>query len=120
MIASMEGGRVTLETKNAIDNSLQKLTTTELYEIVSEMKMLIQRDKTHASNLMAEKPELAHALLGAQIMLGMAQQPPAIRERELFRQVMELTQEQMDMLDPAERDRLLQVREQFMNDERFR
>mmetsp|Transcript_43669 Transcript_43669/g.69854 ORF Transcript_43669/g.69854 Transcript_43669/m.69854 type:complete len:213 (-) Transcript_43669:38-676(-) len=61
------------ETKKAIEGALKKLTMSELYEVVSEMKMLIQRDRRHAENLLLSKPELGQALLTAQLMLGMAQ-----------------------------------------------
>lgn len=130
---ALENGRVSPETKKEVDKALRKLSTGELYDVVSEMKMLIQRDKEHATNLLKSKPVLAHALLTAQIMLGMAQytndgatasalsesqghamdQDEDMEEDDIVKQVLALTDEQIAGLPADERDRLLQIRRQY-------
>ncbi len=97
------------------------------------MKMLIQRDKEHATNLLKSKPVLAHALLTAQLMLGMAQYTSGVaptnayrpdnkpvvqrdedmEEDHLVKEVLALTDEQIDGLPKEERERLLQIRRQY-------
>ncbi|CAK9049490.1 Cleavage stimulation factor subunit 2 (CF-1 64 kDa subunit) (Cleavage stimulation factor 64 kDa subunit) (CSTF 64 kDa subunit) (CstF-64), partial [Durusdinium trenchii] len=118
--------RISAETKKEIENALRKLTMSEIYDIVSEMKMLIQRNRDHAYSLLKSKPVLAQALLTAQLMLGMAQisagghtttEPPAATQfsnddddQELARQLLSLTPEQINALEPAERERVLEFR----------
>jgi hypothetical protein len=121
------GARLGLETKKEIEKALKRLTIAELYDVVSEMKLLIQRDKEHATSLLESKPVLAQALLTAQLMLGMAQisaepppapgsnQPPQLNEAEveqqaLINQIMSLTPEQIEALAPEEKEQVLAYR----------
>ncbi|GBG27236.1 RNA-binding protein, putative [Hondaea fermentalgiana] len=114
------GSRISMETKKEIEQALRKLTLSEVYDVVSEMKLLIQRDREHAMNLLKSKPVLAQALLTAQLMLGMAQATssaaPAAQEpahgfdamagdetSELVEQLKSLTPDQVAALGPSER-----------------
>mmetsp|Transcript_43667 Transcript_43667/g.69851 ORF Transcript_43667/g.69851 Transcript_43667/m.69851 type:complete len:175 (-) Transcript_43667:38-562(-) len=116
------------ETKKAIEGALKKLTMSELYEVVSEMKMLIQRDRRHAENLLLSKPELGQALLTAQLMLGMAQISADVstnsgssggesdEQQALVRHFLSLSdaefQEKLDQADPQLKEKLLEIRHQ--------
>ena len=75
-----QGARISAKSKKAIEDALGKLTTSEIYDVVSEMKVLIQRDPDHALELLKSKPILAQAMLTAQLMLGMAQMNAEIED----------------------------------------
>lgn len=114
--------RINADTKKEIEQALRKLTLSEVYDVVSEMKLLIQRDREHAMTLLKNKPVLAQALLTAQLMLGMAQatsstssaaQEPAHgfdamaadEALELVEQLKSLTPDQVAALNPEERSK---------------
>jgi len=119
--------KISVETKKEIENALRKLTMSEIYDVVSEMKMLIQRDREHALNLLKAKPVLAQALLTAQMMLGMAQISSQVasagsgsKEQEgmdmddeaqqLYQQLMALTPDQVNELPPEARAKYEEIR----------
>nr|GMD72367.1 cleavage stimulating factor 64 [Ipomoea batatas] len=49
----------------------------ELYDIMCEMKKLMEQNKEQARQILIENPTLARDLLQAQIMLGMVQPSPS-------------------------------------------
>lgn len=134
--------RVSPETKREIENALKKLSMSEIYDVVSEMKILIQRDRDHAFNLLKSKPVLAQALLTAQLMLGMvhvhasASAPApsasalagpgragaASKEEEmteeqaaLMQRVLAMTQTDIDSIEnEVDRQKILDIRAQIM------
>mmetsp|Transcript_623 Transcript_623/g.1187 ORF Transcript_623/g.1187 Transcript_623/m.1187 type:complete len:222 (+) Transcript_623:94-759(+) len=126
------GQRINVSTKKDIESALsKKLTISELYDVVSEMKLLIQRDREHAMKLLESKPVLAQALLTAQIMLGMAQvanEPSgapgsaSMAEQEaneeesqeaLIARVAGLTAEEISVLDPDQREQVMEIRKRL-------
>jgi len=128
MDSDVANARIGADTKKDIENALKKLTTAELYEVVSEMKMLIQRDRDHAKGLLESKPVLAQALLTAQIMLGMAQvsstdadssmAPGATEDasnmenlqQQVLDGVLALTEEQIQSLSPEQQAQVVELR----------
>lgn len=55
----------------AIMNMLTALSPTQLFELMSQMKLLIQQTPDQARQLLYQNPQLAYALLHAQLMIGM-------------------------------------------------
>ena len=127
--------RISVETKKEIERALHKLTTVELYEVIAELKMLIQRDKNHVINLLQSKPVLAQALLTAQIILGMAQITDRYENRqtstsdvldidyedeleqpsseELIQQILRTTPDELAKLSETERQHFISIQNQF-------
>jgi cleavage stimulation factor subunit 2 len=52
-------------------NMLSALSPTQLFELMSQMKLLIQQNPEHARQLLYQNPQLAYAILHAQLMMGM-------------------------------------------------
>ncbi|XP_055827831.1 cleavage stimulating factor 64 [Solanum dulcamara] len=54
------------------------MTKQELYDIMSQMKSLVEQNQHQARQILIQKPSMTRALFQAQIMLGMVQPPRAI------------------------------------------
>ncbi|KAI3455422.1 hypothetical protein Pfo_012085 [Paulownia fortunei] len=57
--------------------SLAGMSKNQLYDIMSQMKTLIEQNKQQARQILIQNPVLTRALFQAQIMLGMVQSPQA-------------------------------------------
>ncbi|CAA0839075.1 hydroxyproline-rich glycoprotein family protein [Striga hermonthica] len=57
--------------------SLAGMSKNQLYDIMSQMKTLIEQNKQQARQILIQNPVLTRALFQAQIMLGMVQPPQA-------------------------------------------
>lgn len=57
--------------------SLAGMSKNQLYDIMSQMKTLIEQNKHQAKEILIQNPALTRALFQAQIMLGMVQSPQA-------------------------------------------
>ena len=124
------------------DLDTSSMSDIELWEIVSQMKEMVDQDVDQARRSLAQNPAMGLAVLRAQVQLGMvtphsiaavmskaqAQQPaaqpppppqqqPSInpQQQALLQQVMQLTQEQIDQLPAEQRDQLLMLRQQVMS-----
>lgn len=58
--------------------SLAGMSKTQLYDIMCQMKTLIEQNQAQARQILIDNPLLTRALFQAQIMLGMVQAPQAI------------------------------------------
>ncbi|KAF5733990.1 hydroxyproline-rich glycoprotein [Tripterygium wilfordii] len=58
--------------------NLAGMTKNQLYDIMSQMKTLIEQNQQQARQILIQNPLLTKALFQAQIMLGMVQPPQAI------------------------------------------
>ncbi|KAJ6887595.1 cleavage stimulating factor 64-like [Populus alba x Populus x berolinensis] len=58
--------------------NLAGMTKNQLYDIMFQMKTLIEQNKQQAKEILIQNPLLTKALFQAQIMLGMVQPPQAI------------------------------------------
>ncbi|KAL5726129.1 hypothetical protein ACHQM5_009198 [Ranunculus cassubicifolius] len=56
-------------------SNLAGMSKTQLYDIMSQMKVLIEQNQQQARNILIENPTLTRALFQAQIMLGMVKPP---------------------------------------------
>ncbi|CAI0400958.1 unnamed protein product [Linum tenue] len=54
------------------------MTKNQLYDIMSQMKTLIEQNRQQARDILIQNPLLTKALFQAQIMLGMVQPPPVV------------------------------------------
>ncbi|WCJ21954.1 hydroxyproline-rich glycoprotein family protein [Euphorbia peplus] len=61
-----------------LTESMAGMTKNQLYEIMSQMKNLIEQNKQQARDILIQNPPLTKALFQAQIMLGMVQPPQVI------------------------------------------
>eukprot|EP00935_MAST-01C_sp_MAST-1C-sp1_P002631 g2631.t1 len=55
----------------SVETALASLSVVELYELVAQMKDLVQCNPEQARSILLGHPQLAQALLQAQVMLGM-------------------------------------------------
>ncbi|KAH6758799.1 hypothetical protein C2S51_019034 [Perilla frutescens var. frutescens] len=62
---------------DGIPPSLAGMSKNQLYEIMCQMKTLIEQNKQQARQILIQNPALTKALFQAQIMLGMVQSPQA-------------------------------------------
>ncbi|KAL3631887.1 hypothetical protein CASFOL_024871 [Castilleja foliolosa] len=62
---------------DGVPPSLAGMSKNQLYEIMSQMKTLIEQNKQQARQILIQNPALTRALFQAQIMLGMVQSPQA-------------------------------------------
>ncbi|GFP99928.1 cleavage stimulating factor 64 [Phtheirospermum japonicum] len=62
---------------DGVPPSLAGMSKNQLYEIMSQMKTLIEQNKQQARQILIQNPVLTRALFQAQIMLGMVQSPQA-------------------------------------------
>ncbi|KAK4428090.1 Cleavage stimulating factor 64 [Sesamum alatum] len=62
---------------DGIPPSLAGMSRNQLYEIMSQMKTLVEQNKQQARQILIQNPVLTKALFQAQIMLGMVQSPQA-------------------------------------------
>ncbi|XP_004512857.1 cleavage stimulating factor 64-like [Cicer arietinum] len=58
--------------------NLAGMSKNQLYDIISQMKNLIEQNKQQARQILIQNPMLTKALFQAQIMLGMVQSPQAV------------------------------------------
>ncbi|KAJ6799287.1 basic salivary proline-rich protein 4-like [Iris pallida] len=56
--------------------SITSMSKSQLYEIMSQMKMLIEQNHQQARQILVDNPQLTKALFQAQIMLGMVKPRP--------------------------------------------
>ncbi|KAL2631906.1 hypothetical protein R1flu_016592 [Riccia fluitans] len=78
-------GNAAVAGPDALTNHLAGMSKYQLYEIMSQMKIMIQQNQQQARQILVSNPQLTKALFQAQIMLGMvrpqqvvpAQQPQA-------------------------------------------
>ncbi|KAL0441541.1 UNVERIFIED_CONTAM: Cleavage stimulating factor 64 [Sesamum radiatum] len=62
---------------DGVSPSLAGMSRNQLYEIMSQMKTLVEQNKQQARQILIQNPVLTKALFQAQIMLGMVQSPQA-------------------------------------------
>lgn len=62
---------------DGVPPSLAGMSKTQLYDIMCQMKTLIEQNKQQARQILIQNPALTKALFQAQIMLGMVQSPQA-------------------------------------------
>ncbi|CAA0837243.1 hydroxyproline-rich glycoprotein family protein [Striga hermonthica] len=62
---------------DGVPPSLAGMSKNQLYDIMSQMKTLIEQNKQQARQVLIQNPVLTRALFQAQIMLGMVQPPQA-------------------------------------------
>lgn len=60
---------------DGVPPSLAGMSKSQLYDIMSQMKTLIEQNKEQARQILIQNPVLTRALFQAQIMLGMVQPP---------------------------------------------
>ncbi|XP_037491862.1 LOW QUALITY PROTEIN: cleavage stimulating factor 64 [Jatropha curcas] len=65
-------------TGDGLTDNLAGMTKNQLYDIMSQMKTLIEQNKQQAREILIQNPLLTKALFQAQIMLGMVQPPQVI------------------------------------------
>ncbi|XP_050257167.1 uncharacterized protein LOC126702508 [Quercus robur] len=65
-------------TGEGLSANLAGMSKNQLYEIMSQMKALIEQNQQQARQILIQNPLLTKALFQAQIMLGMVQPPQAI------------------------------------------
>ncbi|KAL3512246.1 hypothetical protein ACH5RR_024963 [Cinchona calisaya] len=63
---------------DGLSASLAGMSKNQLYDIMSQMKQLIEQNQQQARQILIQNPVLTRALFQAQIMLGMVQPPQAI------------------------------------------
>ncbi|XP_058193732.1 cleavage stimulating factor 64 isoform X3 [Rhododendron vialii] len=63
---------------DGISANLAGMSKNQLYDIMCQMKMLIEQNQQQARQILIQNPLLTKALFQAQIMLGMVQPPQAI------------------------------------------
>ncbi|KAJ4969147.1 hypothetical protein NE237_015848 [Protea cynaroides] len=69
---TMAGNPISAE---AFTSNLAGMSKNQLYDIMSQMKTLIEQNQQQARQILVENPLLTRALFQAQIMLGMVQPP---------------------------------------------
>ncbi|CAL5225319.1 g8121 [Coccomyxa viridis] len=62
-----------------ISSTLGNLSVAELYEIMAQMKGLVQQNPPQARQVLVQNPQLTKALFQAQIMLGMVKNAPQVQ-----------------------------------------
>ena len=60
-----------------INSTIANMTPMQLFEIMNQVKMLIQQNHQDARQILIKNPQLTKALFQAQIVLGMVKAPPA-------------------------------------------
>ncbi|PIA39753.1 hypothetical protein AQUCO_02600306v1 [Aquilegia coerulea] len=65
-------------TSDSFTANLAGMSKNQLYDIMSQMKILIEQNQQQARQILVDNPALTKALFQAQIMLGMVQPPQAI------------------------------------------
>eukprot|EP00937_MAST-01D_sp_MAST-1D-sp2_P000914 g914.t1 len=68
-------GRNSKET-HSLEEAVSKLSMAQVHDVVAQMKELAQKRPEQAREVLLAHPQLAQALLQAQIMLGMLKTPP--------------------------------------------
>ncbi|KAI9088121.1 hypothetical protein K1719_030098 [Acacia pycnantha] len=63
---------------DGLSANLAGMSKNQLYDIMSQMKNLIEQNQQQARQILIQNPMLTKALFQAQIMLGMVQPPPAV------------------------------------------
>ncbi|XXG53780.1 hypothetical protein AAC387_Pa03g1821 [Persea americana] len=59
----------------SFNSQLAGMSKNQLYDVISQMKTLIEQNQQQAKQILVENPQLTKALFQAQIMLGMVQPP---------------------------------------------
>ncbi len=60
-----------------VNNVLGGMSAAQLFELMSQMRALIQQNPAQARQTLLSNPQLTKALFQAQILLGMVKPPPA-------------------------------------------
>ncbi|KAH9559739.1 hypothetical protein CY35_06G072200 [Sphagnum magellanicum] len=71
----MANGGTGVGSNDALTNNLAGMSKHQLYEVMVQMKMLIQQNQQQAHQVLIANPQLTKALFQAQIMLGMVHPP---------------------------------------------
>lgn len=71
----MAGKQMTTGSSDAFTSQMAGMSKNQLYDIMSQMKTLIEQNQQQAKQILVENPLLTKALFQAQIMLGMVQPP---------------------------------------------
>ena len=91
----------------------------EIYELVAQMKDLVQCNPEQARSILLGHPQLAQALLQAQVMLGMMNnaieggqtQSELQKQQDLLRQVRQMTPEMISALPLEQQQQVKQLRQ---------
>jgi len=87
------GGPSGVGGNDAITSILDGMSQNQLYEIMWKMKTLIQQNPEQARKILTINPQLAYALLQAQVILGMVE--PTIVQQLVQNQIAQQTQQQV-------------------------
>ncbi|XXG41040.1 hypothetical protein AAC387_Pa01g1598 [Persea americana] len=68
-------GKQTVGGSETFNSQLAGMSKNQLYDVMSQMKTLIEQNRQQAKQILVENPSLTKALFQAQIMLGMVQSP---------------------------------------------
>ncbi|KAH9554497.1 hypothetical protein CY35_08G066600 [Sphagnum magellanicum] len=74
----MANGGTGVKSNDALTNNLAGMSKHQLYEVMVQMKMLIQQNQQQARQVLIANPQLTKALFQAQIMLGMVRPPQMV------------------------------------------
>lgn len=81
MVTLVDGGPPTTGVPpDGITTTLAGMSKAQLYEILAQMKGLIQQNPAQARQILVTSPQLAKALFQAQVMLGMVPMPASAAE----------------------------------------
>lgn len=114
---------------NEINEALDALSTNELHQLVSQMKAYVQQNTPRAREILTANPQLAWALLQAQVILGIvppstaeallqaqraprAPRPP-IADAATLDQVLRLTPQQIQALPPETQRQVMVLQQQI-------
>ncbi|KAH9553657.1 hypothetical protein CY35_08G023500 [Sphagnum magellanicum] len=89
----MANGGTGVGSNDALTNNLAGMSKHQLYEVMVQMKMLIQQNQQQARQVLIANPQLTKALFQAQIMLGMVR-PPQMSQVHPTMQVSQPQQQQ--------------------------
>jgi hypothetical protein len=74
----MANGGTGVGSNDALTNNLAGMSKHQLYEVMVQMKMLIQQNQQQARQVLIANPQLTKALFQAQIILGMVHPPQMV------------------------------------------
>eukprot|EP00058_Branchiostoma_floridae_P004883 XP_002590371.1 hypothetical protein BRAFLDRAFT_216236 [Branchiostoma floridae] len=93
----------------AISQAVASLPPEQMFELMKQMKLCIQNNPQEARNMLLQNPQLAYALLQAQVVMRIA---------ALIMQVLQLSPEQIAMLPPEQRQSIMILKEQIQSSQR--
>ncbi|CAM6025738.1 unnamed protein product [Sphagnum balticum] len=74
----MANGGTGVGSNDALTNNLAGMSKHQLYEVMVQMKMLVQQNQQQARQILIANPQLTKSLFQAQIMLGMVRPPQMV------------------------------------------